>query len=82
MFLTTDFPDLLNRSTGELAFPALSLQCHPSRTASALLQADVGWRSLLYDEERTLSALLSSMQEVAGNFLHVDAALSTTLNHL
>lgn len=80
MFMTTDFPDRLSHTTDTLAFPTLTVECQPSRTASALLQADVGWRSGLDREELSLSSLMSSMQDLAGRFLHIDASLAADLD--
>ncbi len=80
MFMTRNFPDLVEYSRPELAFPPLAVNCSPSRTASAIITADSSWRCLLDHEHLSLLRHLGSLTDLAREFISIDSALAGTLD--
>ena len=80
MFMTRNFPELLAGTTPELVFPPLTAHAGTSRTFSAVLNADSGWRRLLDEDHHSLITHLASMKKLAEHFCTIDSSLSSTLS--
>lgn len=81
MYMTRNFPELIAHSTPELVIPPLTTSGGTSRTASAVLTADTGWRHLLNDATLSLHTHLSDMGDLARHFCALDSSLSSSLDN-
>lgn len=78
--MTRNFPGLLAGSTPELSVPAFNPHGGASRTLTAVLTADAGWRRLLDDDHLSLLTHLGSLRKLADHFCHLDDSLAAVLD--